>query len=605
MKIPILERMTGTRAGRTALYCAILVLVGAILLFFGAKITGLSLIGAAIALAVVFYLTVVRAARAPRDCVLTLRLGGAIPEEPRRTLFDQIMGRSAPALSHIRFALETAKNDHALRAVLVEIAGIENGLATAEELHDLLGAVRTAGKRVIAVIDADMAGVKDYLIACAADEVVANPDTMFAMLGVSAGGVFLKRALEKLRVQVQTLQWKEYKGAAETLSRETMSPALRESMETIVGDWREVICNRIAAARKLEPDRVREIVGLGFLSAADARGRGLIDREGYTEDIRSEFEPDPKHRVTMPLSRYLRRASYLAERSTPHTIAVVCGIGPVLAGEAHTPGEFISPVTTGAQIHRAARDESVKAIVFRVNSPGGSAVGSDLVWRAVRFAQSKGKPVVVSMGDVAGSGGYYVAMGADAIVAHPSTLTGSIGVVYAKFDLSRLLNETGVSIEMTKSHPSSDAFSLTRAMTEAELHQLDEVIGQVYANFTRKVSEGRMLDAEAAENAARGRIWSGSAAKERGLVDELGGMSRAIEIAREKAHIPRGEPHHLVSFSESRLISMMRVAIGSNEGETIPTLLGRLVGIPTQWVPGLAQLLLRGGIMLLAPIIEL
>ena len=189
--------------------------------------------------------------------------------------------------------------------------------------------------------------------------------------------------------------------------------------------------------------------------------------------------------------------------------------------------------------------KSVEAIVFRVNSPGGSAVGSDLVWRAVRAAQGRGKPVVVSMGDVAGSGGYYVAAGADAIVAQASTITGSIGVVYAKFDVSSLMNQFGVNIERTKSHPVSDALSPTRAMTEDELRQLDGVIGHLYGNFTGKVAEGRKLDAEATENLARGRVWSGVAAKASGLIDDVGGMARAVEIAREKAGIPAGEAHEL------------------------------------------------------------
>src|SRR5208282_4970993 len=157
--------------------------------------------------------------------------------------------------------------------------------------------------------------------------------------------------------------------------------------------------------------------------------------------------------------------------------------GPVISGEAPATGEFISGVATAAQIDRATRDERVSAIVLRVNSPGGSAVGSDLVWRAVREAQGRGKPVVVSMGDVAGSGGYYVAAGADAIVAQASTITGSIGVVYAKFDASSLMNQFGVNIERTKSHPVSDAMSPTRAMTEGEIRQLDGVLGQLYGNF--------------------------------------------------------------------------------------------------------------------------
>lgn len=594
-----------SRGMRIGLYCTILLALAALSFYFGYAALGLLFVLAAAALGALFYSFVVRSARIPRDAVLVIRLSGTLPEEPQRSLIDQLRGRGFPALTHLRYALEAVCEDAAVRAVIVEIAGLDNGLATAEELHELLLSVRRAGKRVISVLDSDFATVRDYLIASAAGEVVANPDTMIAMLGVTAGGVFLKRALDKLRIQVQTLQWKEYKGAAETLARESMSAPLRESLEAVIADWRHVLMERIAQARGITPTAAGELIGKGFLSAHDARKAGLVDREGYVEDVRAEIDPEGKRRQFVGMARYLRHAMYARERQNRHRIALVCGVGPVVAGGAPPTGEFISAETTGSQIDRASRDEEVKAIVFRVNSPGGSAVGSDTVWRAVRAAQARGKPVVVSMGDVAGSGGYYVAMGADAIVAEPTTLTGSIGVVYAKFDLSRLLAETGIAIETAKSHPVGDAFSLNRSMTDAELNQLNSVIGQLYSNFTSKVSEGRKLDAEATENLARGRIWSGAAAKSHGLVDAVGGLARAIEIAREKAGIPPQEPHEIVSYSQARLIAALRLSLSSGDAGAATAIAAGALGLPSRWLPALAQLLLRGGVMMLAPFIEL
>ncbi len=593
-----------SRVLRVASYCgAMLVLAGACF-YFGRWLAGAFLFAAAAAGAAAFFVFVMRPARIPRDAVLLIRLRGTLPEEPHRSIVDQVRGRAFPALSQLRYALEAVRDDPQVRAIVVEIGGLDNGLATAEELHDLLRSVRESGKRVIAVLASDFANLRDYLIASAAHEVVVNPDTMLAMLGVSAGGMFLKRALEQLHVQVQTLQWKEYKGAAETFGREGMSPELRESLEAVVGDWRELLCERIAAARHLTPERARELVGLGFLSARDAKEAGLIDREGYAEDVRAEFDLDGGLRRFVGLARYIRHTMYTRERGVRNRIAVVCGIGPVIAGGPPAAGEFISADTTGSQIERASRDGRVKAIVFRVNSPGGSAVGSDLVWRAVRAAQGRAKPVVVSMGDVAGSGGYYVAMCADAIVAQSSTITGSIGVVYAKFNASSLLREAGVGVEMAKSDPVSDAFSVTRAMSEAELRQLNGVVGQLYANFTRKVSEGRKLSAEAAETVARGRVWSGKAAKANGLVDELGGLARAIEIAREKAGIAPGEPHEVVSYSQGRLIAALKLSLSPADTGLAFSLIARALGIRAQWMPALAELAMRGGAMLLAPFIE-
>ena len=292
----LLARAFAIRIVRVAIYCAILIVLACVSFYLDRSSLGVTFLTGAIATAAAFFVFVIRLARIPRDAVLTIRLSGALPEEPHRSFIDQIRGRAFPALSHLRYALEEVRRDPAIRALMVEVAGIDNGLATAEELHELIRRVRESGKRVIALLDGESAGVRDYLVASAADEVICNPDTMLTMLGVSAGGVFLKRALEKLHIQVQTLQYKEYKGAAETFSRDGMSAPLRESLEAIIGDWRQVLTERIAHARKLPTEQVAELVGCGFLSAHDARHAGLVDREGYAEDVRAEFDPEASAR---------------------------------------------------------------------------------------------------------------------------------------------------------------------------------------------------------------------------------------------------------------------------------------------------------------------
>jgi protease-4 len=426
---------------------------------------------------------------------------------------------------------------------------------------------------------------------------------MLTMLGVATGGVFLKKALDKLKIQAQALQWKEYKGAAETLTREEMSPALRESMEAIVSDWQKILVETIASARKLSLERARELTAMGFVSVRFAVENGLIDREGYIEDIRAAFDPDNQRKTFVRLARYWRHAVYTRERGRRERIALVHGIGPVISGEAPPTGEVISGVGTASEIDRASRDERVRAIVFRVNSPGGSAVGSDLVWRAVREAQGRGKPVVVSMGDVAGSGGYYVAAGADAIVAEAAAITGSIGVVFAKFNVGNLLGDLGVRLEYVKSAPISDAMSPARAMTDEELCQLNETVGHLYANFTAKVAEGRRLGAEETEEAARGRIWSGLAAKERGLVDEIGGLAEAVAIARKRAHIAEDQGHQLVTYRAERRVWGIRVS-GPDASSWAFRIAASAIGIPPRWAPAMIEILARGGAMLLCPFIE-
>ncbi len=594
-----------SREVRLAIIVAILCAAGAVACAAGDWKAGITALGIAVALVAAFWFGVVRPAQIPRDAVLVVRLAGPIEEDVTRSPLDQLMRRGAQSLDHLRYAFESAAVDDDVRAIVVEIAGLGAGLATAHEIHRLLRAAQAGGKRVIALMRGDSAGLREYLVAAGAGEIVANPDTMLTMLGVATGGVFLKNALDKLKIQAQTLQWKEYKGAAETLGRETMSPAVRESMEAIVSDWEKILVETIASARKMTPERARELIAAGFVSTTFAVENRLIDREGYIEDIRAEFDPEAKRKVFVSLTRYRRHAIFTRERGRRQRIALVHASGPVVSGEVPATGEYISGVATAAQIDRASRDERVRAIVFRVNSPGGSAVGSDLVWRAVREAQGRGKPVVVSMGDVAGSGGYYVAAGADAIVAEPATITGSIGVVYAKFNLGMLLGELGVHFDFVKSAPISDAMSFARAMTETELAQLNETVGHMYSAFTAKVAEGRHLSPEKAEAVAKGRIWSGLAAKERGLVDEVGGLSTAVAIARSRAKIAEHQRHQLVTYRGER--RWMEFRGGSAEASTPWAIRAAAValGIPDRWAPTMLEILIRGGVMLLCPFIEL
>jgi len=605
MKNPIRDRLWISREVRLAIVVAILSAVGAVACAAGHWKIGIALLGAAVAAVAAFWFAVVKPARIPRGAVLVVRLAGPIEEDVTRSPLDQLMRRGAQSLDHLRYAFESAAIDDDVRAIVVEIAGFGAGLATAHEIHRLLRAAQANGKRVIALLRGDDAGLRDYLVAAGAGEIVANPDTMLTMLGVATGGVFLKAALDKLKVQAQTLQWKEYKGAAETFARDTMSPAVRESMAAIVTDWEKILVEAIASARKLTPERARELISAGFVSAKFAVENQLIDREGYIEDIRAEFDPEAKHKVFVSLARYRRHAIFTRERGRRARIALVHASGPVISGDAPATGEFVSGVATAAQIDRASRDESVSAIVFRVNSPGGSAVGSDLVWRAVREAQGRGKPVVVSMGDVAGSGGYYVAAGADAIVAEPATITGSIGVVYAKFNLGSLLSELGVHFDYVKSAPISDAMSITRAMTDSELAQLNETVGHLYSAFTAKVAQGRRLSPEQAEAVSKGRIWSGLAAKECGLIDEVGGLSTAVAIARDRAHIAEDRRHQLVTYRSERRWWELR---GSSAEAATPWAIraaALALGIPNRWAPAMLEMLVRGGVMLLCPFIEL
>jgi protease-4 len=602
MKFPRIDVSRLSRETRVGVVTGILVLIGAVAVACRWHATGIFLIVLAAALVAAFYFLVARPSRIPDDAILTIRIGDGMREDAPRSPLEQLRSLGQPTLYHLRRALEAAATDPKLTAIIAEISAPSIGLATAQELHDLLRAAAAANKRVVAVLAGDNVTVRDYLIACGAGEVVINPDTALMMLGAALGSFFLRKALGKLGVEAQTLQWKEYKGAAEVFNRETMSPEVRESLDAIVADWKTILAEKVALARKVEVGRANDLLAQGFISARSACESGLADRTGYVEDIHTELNPDSEEKRFVGIGRYLRHVGYRRGGGGRARLALIHGLGPVVSGEPPMTGEFISGERTASEIIRAAKDEDVRAIVFRVNSPGGSAVGSDLVWRAVREAQKRGKPVVVSMGDVAGSGGYYVAMGADAIIAEPTTITGSIGVVYTKFSLHGLLGNLGVGIDAVKTDEVGDALSMARALSDAELTQLNSVVGELYGNFTAKVSEGRRLDAAQAEDVARGRVWSGMAAKARGLIDELGGLARAVEIAREKAGLKSDEQHELVPYPAPSLISALNLSFTRSETSWMHTLGAELTGVPERWLPAVMRLMVRGGLLLLSPI---
>lgn len=582
---------------RMAVATLVLIGAGALVGALGWHWLGGLLIFVGLAAAAAYLLVVVRPARLAPESLLRVRLSGALREHAAAPLLERLRGSQPPTLHQLREAFQEAAGDPRVSAVMIEIAGLHCGLASAQELHDLIGALNAAGKRTIALLEGDSPSAREYLIAAAASEVMANPDAMLTMVGLSAGGLFFKDALDKLQIEAQALQWKEYKGAAESFSRQDMSAPLRESIAAVLGDCERLMVEYVARARHLSEQTARALLTRGFIGAQAACAEKLLDRVGYSQDLLSSYGPDDKRVVS--LHRYLRRVRFRKDRGKLPRIGLVFGVGPVLTGDEPLSGEFISAVRTSAELLRAGRDERVKAVVFRVNSPGGAAVGSDLVWRAVGEVRRLGKPVVVSMGDVAGSGGYYVAAGADAIVAEAATITGSIGVVYVKFSLGALMRKLGVAVDLVKTAPMGDALSFARALDRGELQQLDHVMEELYGNFTAKVAEGRHLSPEQTEAVAKGRIWSGSAALSNGLVDALGGLDRAVALAREKAGLPPGQAVELATVGGG--LSGLKAALmpGAGTADSWPRLLARATGVPEAWIPALGALC--QGISLLSP----
>jgi protease-4 len=483
------------------------------------------------------------------DLLLELDLTSAPIEVEPEDVLGKLRSRTRPRLRAVLRALHEAGADRRVRGLIVKVGG-GLGWALAQELRAGLQVFAKSGKPVIAWAESlgeGGNGSADYVLATGCPEVWLQPSGELALMGVSAETTFLRGALDKLGIEPQLDKRYEYKSAADRVMRKEFTPEHREAVDRIVASTWEYAVDVIASARSLAADRVRELSARAPLSAADARDAGLVDRLGYRDEVYAEM------RRRVGDGAQLLFADQWAPRGKPAlalkrhrpVVALVDAHGEIVVGRSRsTPRGPVMGSTSVAAAFRAARDnEQVRAVLFRVDSPGGSAVGSDTIWREVQLTRDAGKPVIVSMGELAGSGGYYIACSADVIMAQPSTITGSIGVVAGKVVISDLLEKRlGLTTGAVEHGGSARMYSLRRGFSEDERERLAAMLDRVYREFVQKVADGRKMDYDAVHAIARGRIWSGADAVGNGLVDELGGIRDAAAVARERAGLPADAP---------------------------------------------------------------
>jgi len=458
-----------------------------------------------------------------------------------------LLRRRRPTLRAVVDALAEAATDPAVAGLVAKVGG-RMPLARAQELRD---AVRAFGASRPTVAWAETFGEGDpgtaaYLLATGFGQVWLQPSGDLGLTGVAAETNFLRGLLDKAGLEPQFAQRHEYKNAVDRLTRHGYTDAFREAAGRLVASAYEQVVDGIAQARGLTAERVRELVDAAPLSAGQALAAGLVDRVGYRDEVYAALPADAE---LLFLARYSRAggprklAARVRRRNAP-VVGLVTVAGAIQQGRSRrsllSPGAGAGSDTVSAALRAAGRDDAVRAVVLRVNSPGGSYVASDVIWREVGRLRAAGKPVVASMGDIAGSGGYFVAMGADAIVAQPGTLTGSIGVFSGKVVTAGLLERLGVATDAVAEGRNARMFTMAQGFDDAQWRRLDEWLDRVYADFVGKVAQGRGLTPERAHELARGRVWTGADAYERGLVDELGGLRRAAELARSRAGLPAG-----------------------------------------------------------------
>lgn len=493
----------------------------------------LSLVVAGVAI----YTTSGRAAVPGGDKVLAVELDGPLPDYATEPALPFGYERSF-SLADLFVALSSAVDDDSIRAVAVEIGSPQMGLAKAQEVRRLLDALRAAGKRVDCFAETfgeGRNGTLDYYLASVCDHITLSPAGDLNLLGLFWDQAFYRGTLDKLKIEPDFYQAGTYKGTGEVFMREDISPAAEESYSAVLDDLYGQIIGAVAERRGLPPDSVAGIIDQAPYAAEDALAMGLVDALDYEDAFRDRvdaaFEGEPPW---VEVGRYARRRG-------GGPIAVVFAQGTIIRGDSvfdpWTNRRFIGSDEMSKLFQRLADDDEVRSVVLRINSPGGSALASDLILRSVEEL-AETKPVVVSMSDVAASGGYYIAARADTVLAEEATITGSIGVVFGKVATRAFEHELlGITHDSLQRGGQANYYSLLDRFSESQSARARELMQRTYERFTSHVAEGRDLSPAAVERAAQGRIWTGAQAADLGLVDELGGLGAAVAAAATRADV--------------------------------------------------------------------
>jgi protease-4 len=474
----------------------------------------------------------------------------AVPIEVEpEDLLGKLRSRHRPRLRAVLRTLHESGDDRHVRGIIVKLGGAALPWAMMQELRAGLRAFAASGKPTVGWAETfgeGGNGTADYVLATGCSEIWLQPSGELGLMGVAAETTFLRGALDKIGIEPQLDKRHEYKSAADRIMRTEFTPAHREAVDRIVESTWDVAVEAIAEGRGLSAAEARALSERAPLSAVDAQAARLIDRSGYRDEVYANLRARLGTDVDLLFAdrwKPRRRAATLVRRSQG-SVALVEAHGEITIGRSRsTPrGPIVGSNTVSAALRAARENEHVKAVVFRIDSPGGSAVASDTIWREVELTRRSGKPVVVSMGSLAGSGGYYIACPADVIVAQPATITGSIGVLGGKVVIADLLERVGLSTGAVEHGGTARMFSLRRGFSDDERAKLAGMLDRIYADFVQKVADGRHMSFDDVHRVAKGRIWSGADATGNGLVDSLGGLRDAAAIARKRAGLRPDAP---------------------------------------------------------------
>ncbi len=489
-----------------------------------------------------------------------------IPDDP----VAQYMMEKSYTLRRLVEAIETAAGDARVAGLVGRMGSTRLGPAHIQEIRDAVLAFRNSGKKTVAFADTFGEfgpGNGAYYLASAFEKIYIQPSGDIGLTGLMFETPFYSGTLKKLDMEPRLDHRKEYKNAMNAFTEDHYTEPHKEALSAVMTSLYDQIVRGIAAGRNIPEEEVRALVDRGPLPGAAAATAGLADATMYADQVRDKMKDEIGDDA-----EFMDIAAYLARTGPVHdegkTIAVIHGAGGVRRGaRAYNPvtGDLImGSESVSRAFEDAIADEDVEAIIFRVDSPGGSYVASDTIWREVVRAKEEGKPVVVSMGNVAGSGGYFVAMPADKIVAQPGTITGSIGVLAGKVLVAGFWEKLGVSWDEIHAGDNADMWTMNKDYTPEQWEKLQKMLDRIYDDFTTKAAEGRGMELDALLKVAKGRIWTGEDAKTLGLVDELGGFDKALALAKEAARIGADDPVRLKPFPRGKtmLERVLRKALG-------------------------------------------
>ncbi len=481
--------------------------------------------------------------KVPARAILEINLETSLFEEAPDDPFLRLSGQNIPGLRDIVEALEKAKDDTRVAGLIARIGAAPISLAQAQEIRDAVAAFREKKKFAVAFSETFGEfgpGNGAYYLATAFDEIWLQPSGDIGLIGLSMESMFLRGSLDKLGLVPRFDQRYEYKNAMNTFTEKKFTPAHREAMDSINRSFFSQLVKGIATARRLSEDQVKSIIDRAPLLGKEALNAKLVDGVAYRDEVFAKIREKAGSDA-----EFLYAHKYLDRAGRPHTrgsvVALIFGSGAVVRGKSEVDPFSVTPImgseTVAGAFRQAVKDPSVKAILFRVDSPGGSYIASDTIWREVVNTKKAGKPVIVSMSTLAGSGGYFVAMAADKIVAQPATITGSIGVVAGKLLSTGFWDKLGITWDEVHAGKNARLYDATSDYSREEWARFQAALDRIYEDFTSKVAEGRKLPKEKVLQIAKGRIWSGQDAKSHGLIDEVGGYPAAIKLVKSAIKI--------------------------------------------------------------------